>query len=234
MSESQKPTSDSLLPPGTRVAVQEAVQEAIEEFESARSEREKPEREREDKKEHLTNHVSIAAISLTMLMSFLNFARTERDQAASAARTEAADAHARAETNWAHYQSKITERATYRIADDTVIHNTSTLPDEDPRVSAAHVQHIEYQSRLRAIDHENQQLFFLIQDLERSSTAAVRRADNIDRSVSRYDLGARVLTLALVLLSVTLLANRRFLFWVGLGVSAAGAAIAVNGYFLWW
>ena len=209
-----------------------AVHDAITQYDEARVAREAPDREKAKRKERLTSRVSIAAISLTMLMSFLNFARTERDHASGSAKGEASGARANAEANWQHYQTTTAERANYRVADDALVQSVSTLPDEDPRVGVAHVQHIEYESRIRAIDRENQQIFFLVQDLERRAVIASRNAEGIDRGIARYDLGARVLTLALVLLSVTLLANRSYLFWVGIGVAAVGAAIAVNGYFV--
>jgi hypothetical protein len=208
------------------------VHEAIEQFQRTREEKEAGEKEKTKQKERLTNRVSVAAISLTMLMSFLNFARTERDHAASSARSEAASARSAAEVNWAHYQTTTAERASYRIADDSLVRDAAVLPDDDPRVGAAHVRHIEYETRIGDIDHENRQIFYVVQDLERRAMLATRAAASIDRSIARYDLGSRVLTLALVLLSVTLLANRRYLFWVGIGVALVGAAIAVNGYFL--
>ncbi len=45
-------------------------------------------------------------------------------------------------------------------------------------------------------------------------------------------MGIRTLTLALVLISVTLLVDRDYLFWFGLGIAAIGAALGVTGYFL--
>jgi hypothetical protein len=212
--------------------VKAAIRDAIAQFETAREEKERPEKESAKQKETLTNRVSVAAISLTMLMSFLNFARTERDHASSASRQEASNAESASEVNWAHYQTTMAERANYEVADDALQRSIATLPDEDPRVSAAHVQHIEYQTHVRQIDQENRQIFFEVQDLERRAAVATRNADAIDRGIARYDLGARVLTLAIVLLSVTLLANRRYLFWIGIGVASLGAAIALQGYFV--
>jgi hypothetical protein len=49
--------------------------------------------------------------------------------------------------------------------------------------------------------------------------------------VDRYDMGTRVRTLALVLVSVTILANRSVLFWIGSFIAAIGAFIAIGGYF---
>jgi hypothetical protein len=45
-------------------------------------------------------------------------------------------------------------------------------------------------------------------------------------------MGIRTLTLALVLISVTLLVDRGYLFWFGLAIAAIGAVLGVTGYFL--
>jgi hypothetical protein len=118
------------------------------------------------------------------------------------------------------------------VADDALAREVEALPPDDARVQIAVVQHAEYYARIAAIDQENRQVFFLVQDLKAQQVAAQRRSAEINRSVDRYDMGVRVLTLAVVLLSVTLLANRAYLFWVGVGIALLGAAIAVNGYFV--
>ena len=45
-------------------------------------------------------------------------------------------------------------------------------------------------------------------------------------------MAIRTLTLALVLISVTLLVDRAYLFWFGLTVAAIGAAFGMTGYFV--
>ena len=75
-------------------------------------------------------------------------------------------------------------------------------------------------------------MFFVIGDLERRQIQALRQADHIDGKIARYDMGIRVLTLALVILSVTLLANQRHLFSAAVIIAFIGAAISVSGYFM--
>ena len=72
----------------------------------------------------------------------------------------------------------------------------------------------------------------MIEDLEHSQVQAVRTADHIDAKIARYDMGTRVLTLALVILSLTLLANQRYLFSASVLLAFIGAGIAVSGYFM--
>jgi len=184
------------------------------------------------RKEKLTSRVSIAAICLTMLMSFLNFARTERGNAQAAATSAAAKAKSDSDSDWAYYQTRMAERSGYVLADDALRRDTVDLPDSDPRVGLAAAHHADYAARIGAIDRTNRQLFFVVQDLERQWVRLSRTAEDIGRKVAWYDMGTRVLTLAVVLLSVTLLANRAYLFWIGISVALVGAAIAVNGYFL--
>ena len=185
-----------------------------------------------DEKGRLTNRVSVAAIALTMLLSFLNFARGERADASQAALLAAARDRSDTEANWSYYQTRRAERGSYVVADDALARETDGLTAADPRASLAAVQRAEYQGRVAAIDAANQRVFFVVQDLEAHQAAELRRAARIDRSVDRYDMGVRVLTLAVVLLSITLLANRSALFWASVGIALVGAGIAVNGYLL--
>jgi hypothetical protein len=183
-------------------------------------------------KERLSNRVSVAAIALTMLMSFLNFARSERDDAAHAERTMADKAKRESEANWTLYQTRSTERSGYVVAEDLLTREVAALPDSDPRVRVAELNHVEYATRIASLDNENRRVFFVIEDLERTYIQALRRADHIDRKIERYDMGTRILTLALVILSVVLLASQEQLFWVAVLISFIGAGVAVSGYLI--
>lgn len=207
------------------------VERVLERYDARRRAEDAAAHEKSALKEELTNRVSIAAIALTMLMSFLGFARSERNGAATAATTESQHAKADGEADWAYYQTRRAERASYQLADETLGRESAALPEGDPRLLEAEVHHAEYAARIAAIDDGNRQIFYSIQDLGRVRLIQARAAARIERKVDRYDMGTRVLTLALVLLSVTLLANRRSLFWVALVTALAGAAIAVLGYF---
>lgn len=212
--------------------IKEAVHEALAHLDARDRKEKDEERAIAELKEELTARVSIAAICLTMLMSFVGFARAERADASALATLEATKARADADANWAYYQTRVAERSGFSVADDGLRRETSALPDADPRVQMASVDHAEYAARIASIDAANRQVFFVVQDLERRQVAAQRRAARIDRTTDGYDQGTRVLTLAVVLLSVTLLANRPYLFWVASVVGLLGALISVNGYLL--
>jgi hypothetical protein len=190
------------------------------------------ERQRSKDKEKLSNRVSIAAIALTMLMSFLGFARSERDDAGRQARTAADKAKRDSEANWVLYQTKSAERASFLLAEDALTREAAALPDGDPRVRAASLNHVEYAQRITAIDNQTRQIFFVIQDLDTRYIQKTREAEHIDRKIEQYDMGTRVLTLALVILSVTLLASQAKLFWAAVAIAFVGAGIAISGYFL--
>ncbi len=209
-----------------------AVESAIHRLDARDKSVEAAERAKNERKERLANRVSIAAIALTMLMSFLGFARSERDDAGRAARTEADKAKRDVEADWNLYQTRTAERAAYVIADDDLTREVAALPDGDPRLRAAELNHVEYASRVGALDNENRRVFYIIQDLERREALALRHAEHIDHKLDQYDMGTRILTLALVILSVVLLANQEQLFWIAVLIAFMGAAVAVRGYFV--
>jgi hypothetical protein len=209
-----------------------AVEAAIERLDARDKAAEAVEREKAAKKEKLAERVSVAAIALTMLMSFLGFARSERDDSAKDLRTQADKARREAEANWTLYQTRAAERAGFVTADDALAREVATLGDGDPRMRIAELNHVEYATRVAQLDNESRRVFFVIQDLNKGALLALRQAHRIDSQIERYDLGTRVLTLALVILSVVLLASQQRLFWVGVLVSFIGAGIAVSGYFI--
>ncbi len=211
--------------------VTDEIEAILERYDQKRRAEDAQEKAEATLKEQLTGRVSIAAIALTMLMSFLGFARAERQEASDNAKTDALQAKADAEADWAFYQTRSAERASYRLADETLSQQSARLREGDPRLRDAEVHHARYASRISAIDHGNRRVFYSIQDLVRRRILKTREMNRLDRMVDLYDMGTRVLTLALVLLSVTLLANRRSLFWIGIVVALFGAAIAVAGYF---
>jgi hypothetical protein len=209
-----------------------AVEKAIERLDARDKAEQAHEKELAARKEQLSNRVSIAAIALTMLMSFLNFARSEREDAGKALRGEAAKAQREIDANWNLYQTRSSERSGYMRAEDQLMREVAAMPEADPRLRIAELNHVEYASRVTALDNENRRVFFVIEDLERKQILASRQAQHIDDKLERYDMGTRVLTLALVILSVTLLANQRHLFSAALVIAFIGAGIAISGYFM--
>ncbi len=71
-----------------------------------------------------------------------------------------------------------------------------------------------------------------MQDLEREEDTSRRAAVEPGRAVSRYELGSKLITLALILLSVTILSSKRYLLWAGVTLGSIGLLVALDGYFL--
>ncbi len=209
-----------------------AVEKAIERLDARDRAEQAEEKRKAAEKEWMSTRVSVAAIALTMLMSFLNFARSERDDAQKALRQQATRAQREIDANWTLYQTRQSERSGFVRADDSLMREVTGLADGDARLRLAELHHVEYASRVASLDNENRRVFFVIQSLEREQILALRQAEHIDDKIGRYDMGTRVLTLALVILSLTLLANRRQLFYAAVLIAFIGAGIAVGGYFL--
>lgn len=209
-----------------------AVEQAIERLDARDKAEQAHDKAVAKEKEQLSDRVSIAAIALTMLLSFLGFARGERDDAGKELRTQASRAEREADANWTLFHSRNNERDGYVRAEDSLTREVATLAEDDPRLRLAQLNHVEYASRIATIDNENRHIFFVIEDLETKEIQSLRAAEHIDDKIARYDMGTRVLTLALVILSVTLLANQKHLFSAAVVIAFIGAGIAVSGYFM--
>ena len=182
-------------------------------------------------KQTITQQVSISALLLTMMLSFLGFVRAASDKAAGDDNTVATQSRNDAATEWSLYQTKTAQRSGFEEAEDTLAREVLSLPTGDARRRLARFHHREYEAEIRRLDDESGQVFFTIQGLARREYLARKDASHHDRRTARYDMGIRTLTLALVLISVTLLVDRAFLFWFGLLVASIGAMFGVTGYF---
>jgi hypothetical protein len=183
-------------------------------------------------KHRVTQRVSISALLLTMMLSFLGFVRAKSDKDANDDKTVATQSRNDAATEWSLYQTKTAQRSGYLEAEDALAREVLSLPAGDPRRRLARFHHHEYEAKVRQLDDESGQVFFTIQGLNRREYLALKDAEHHDRRTARYDMGIRTLTLALVLISVTLLVDRAFLFWFGLLIASIGAGLGVTGYFL--
>jgi hypothetical protein len=139
-----------------------AVEQAIDRLDSRDKAEQAHERAKAAAKERLSDRVSIAAIALTMLLSFLGFARGERDDAGKDLRTEASRVEREADANWTLYHSRNSEREGYVRAEDGLTREVAQLADDDPRLRLAQLNHVEYAARIGAIDNENRRVFFVI------------------------------------------------------------------------
>jgi hypothetical protein len=183
-------------------------------------------------KDASTQRVSISALLLTMMLSFLGFVRAQSDKDANDDKTVATQSRNDAATEWSLYQTKTAQRSGLQEAEDALSREVLSLPPADPRRRLARFHHREYEAKIRQLDDESGQVFVTIQGLNRREYLSLKDAEHHDRRTDRYDMGIRTLTLALVLISVTLLVDQALLFWFGLLVAAIGAAFGVTAYFL--
>ena len=185
-----------------------------------------------DRKSLVSQRVSIAALLLTMMLSFLGFVRAGEDSASGDDKALAQQSKNDAASEWALYQTKQAQRTSLVEAEDTIERSVIGMRMDDPGRRLARFHHREYGEQIRHVDADNAQVFHRIQSLDRREYLARTDAESHDRRKDRYDMGIRTLTLALVLISVTLLVDRDYLFWFGLAIATIGAALAVTGYFL--
>ena len=183
-------------------------------------------------KEDVNRRVSIAALLLTMMLSFLGFLRAQSDSDESDQKVIVQQSKNASATEWSLYQTKTAQRSSFIEAEDVLAREVLSLPTNDPRRRLARFHHHEYEAKVHLLDDENGQVFHRIQSLNRREYLASRAGEHHNKRTTRYDMGIRTLTLALVLISVTLLVDTAYLFWFGLMVSAIGALLGVTGYFL--
>ncbi|HXN82090.1 MAG TPA: DUF4337 family protein [Myxococcales bacterium] len=182
----------------------------------------------------LKNRVSVAAIILTTALSFIGNVKNDRSDASSAAKSQAEAARRQGAELWAYYQTKLAERTSLELARDRVRLDLARrgLDRRDPEARLDAFKLVNYEEHIRDFADETQRVFFRVQDLERIEDLSQRRAVEPARSAKRYDLGGKLITLALILLSVTILSNKQWLLFAGIGLGAVGLLVALDGYFL--
>jgi hypothetical protein len=184
--------------------------------------------------EELKNRVSIAAIILTTALSFIGNVKGDRAGAASGMSAAASEARRQGADLWAYYQSKLSERTALELARDRIRLDLSKrgLVRTDPEARLDTFRLTGYEERIRDFDTETERVFYRVQDLERQDEVSQRAASEPLRAVVRYELGSKLITLALILLSVTILSNRRYLLWAGVALGSVGLAVALDAYVL--
>jgi Domain of unknown function (DUF4337) len=191
-------------------------------------------KEREERAEQLKNRVSVAAIVLTTALSFIGNVRSDRSDAAASARSAAESARRQGAELWAYYQTKMAEKVSVELARDRIRLDLAArnVGRDDPKGRIDVLKMTGYDERVRDFDTETQRVFFRVQDLEKQEDLQQRAALEPARSAYRYELGSKLITLALILLSVTILSNKRYLLAVGVALGAVGLIVAFDGYFL--
>jgi hypothetical protein len=182
----------------------------------------------------LKNRVSVAAIILTTALSFIGNVKNDRSDASTSAKSQAEAARRQGAELWAYYQTKLAERTSLELARDRVRLDLARrgLDRRDPAAKLDVFKLVNYEEHIRDFAEETERVFFRVQDLERIEDLSQRRAFEPARSARRYDLGGKLITLALILLSVTILSNKQWLLFAGIALGALGLLVALDGYFL--
>jgi hypothetical protein len=189
---------------------------------------------REAAAEELKNLVSVAAIVLTTALSFIGNVKSDRNDAVGAAKGAADAARRQAAELWAYYQTAISSRATLEVARDRIDLDLAKrgLKAEDPEARRDALKQVEYMERVRDFERQSQQVFYRVQELEAQQDVQERKAIEPAAASVRYELGSKLITLALILLSVTILSSKRWLLWAGVTLGSVGLLVAFDGYFL--
>ncbi|GAC1540400.1 MAG: hypothetical protein NVS2B9_07460 [Myxococcales bacterium] len=190
--------------------------------------------EREAFADLLKNRVSVTAIILTTALSFIGNVKSERNDAAGSAKAEAESSRRQGAELWAYYQTKLSERTILETARDRVRLDLSRrgLARSDREAKLDALKLVGYEERIRDFGDETQRVFYRVQDMERLEDVSQRRAVEPARAARRYELGSKLITLALILLSVTILSNKAWLLWAGISLGSFGLLVALDGYFL--
>ena len=190
--------------------------------------------EREAASESLKNRVSVAAIVLTTALSFIGQVKSDRADAASSAKQAAATARLQGAELWAYYQTKQSERTSLELARDRIGLDLRKrgLHRQDPEVKLESLKMTGYEERIDDFDLESKRVFFSVQELEAREDVKARESLEPAKAVVRYELGSKLITLALILLSVTILSNREIMLWFGMLLGGIGLLVAFDGYFL--
>lgn len=189
---------------------------------------------REAEADTLKNRVSVAAIVLTTALSFIGNVKSDRGDAVGSAKGSADAARRQAAELWAYYQTAASSRATMEVARDRIALDLSKrgLSSSDPEAKMDALKQVEYEEKVRDFDRQKQQVFYRVQELEAQEDVSQRKAIEPAAAVVRYELGGKLITLALILLSVTILSSKKWLLWAGVALGAIGLLVAFDGYFL--
>jgi hypothetical protein len=190
--------------------------------------------QREQVQETLKNRVSVAAIVLTTALSFIGNVKGDRNDAAGSAKGAAEAARRQSAELWAYYQTAAAARTSMELARDRIRLDLfrRDLSRDDPQAKLDALKLTDYEERVRDFDLQTTQVFYRVQELEAQEDVQQRKVLEPARAVVRYELGGKLITLALILLSVTILSGKRWLLWAGIALGATGLLVALDGYFL--
>ena len=134
------------------------------------------------------------------------------------AKNEAVLAQARASDRWAYYQAKGIKHVVYAVQAQAI---ASTNPAQAER----------FREESNRYKNEQDELERAAKDLEKTVDASGMRADESLERHHRFAISVTIFQVAIALAAIAALARRRPLWFVSLGVGAAGLFFFLRGFF---
>ncbi len=135
------------------------------------------------------------------------------------AHTEELLLQSQATDQWAYYQAKNIRLHEMQAVADIL----GALAPQDKEKTAALRE--KYAKEVERYEGEKDDISDKAKELEAERDLVSRRAD-------RFDGGEALLEVGLVICSITLLTKRRFFWFTGIAIGAAGVAMALTGFLL--
>jgi len=169
------------------------------------------------KKHELEENPLILPVSITM--SILAVMVASVTLLGHRAHTEELLLQARASDQWAFYQAKNIRRHEDQETADIL---GALVPQDKEKAEVAREKYLKEGERYEA---DKDKISDQAKELEGERDLYSRRAD-------RFDGGEGLLEVALVICSITMLTDRRFFWYSGILIGAAGVILAITGLFL--
>ena len=133
-------------PPADRLSasvdeIERAIESAMARLEAERKAEASAAAAKDRHKSAVSNRVSIAALLLTMMLSFLGFLRAHEDSAGSDDKTVVQQSKNDAASEWALYQTKQAQRTGLVAAEDAIERSVLNMKLDDPGRRLARFNH---------------------------------------------------------------------------------------------
>jgi hypothetical protein len=175
-----------------------------------------PEDDKEKKKSRLNTAVAIAVV---VIASFMAVSKVKDDnvvQAMMQAQAKEIDA-------WNYYQAKSLKQHLSEFARDQV--HLQLVAGHLPPTEFAHFREREA-FYVREAERYKQEKG----DLEKEARGYSKQYDDLNFHDDQFDLSDALLSLSLALLGITSLTQKRWLFWVAIGLSGFGLLMGLAGF----
>jgi len=175
-----------------------------------------PDGKSDEKKDPLHTWVAIAVVILATFMAITKVKDDNIVQAMLQVKSEEVD-------TWNEFQAKSTKQHLAEVARDQLAAQIAANPAL-PAAGADRLRKLEdhYTAEAQRYDQEKQ-------TLQKEAEQKHAQYDAWNNHDDQFDLSDAVLSISLALLGVTALTQRRWLFWVAIGLAGFGVIMGVAG-----